>query len=114
MSLQLDVYKKMLQEVEDQHSQLTDDYESAHKAFKEKEMRLACLDSIIRWKEQLGQDSQAFKAHFKVAELRQEVEKSKREMDKFYQDYQKKAQLNNELISHLIKMIEQEENQKHL
>lgn len=105
MSFEIEVIKKMLKETEDQNSQLQEEYDNAKKAIEEMRLRKNFLTSIINWKNNKGEDPEAFKEHFKLDEIANNYSKRKKEFDAFEEDYFKASRLNNEMLDYLNEMI---------
>ncbi|WHF43949.1 hypothetical protein QKW34_15300 [Bacillus licheniformis] len=80
MSFELEVAKRMLEEVKSKNSLLLDEYENFKKEIEELKLRHTYLDSIITFKNQKGLNPQAFKEHFGFDELTQNLLKKKKNL----------------------------------
>ncbi|AVI47092.1 TPA: hypothetical protein ACUNF5_006887 [Burkholderia orbicola] len=105
MSFELEVAKRMLEEVKSKNSLLLDEYENFKKEIEELKLRHTYLDSIITFKNQKGLNPQAFKEHFGFDELTQNLLKKKKEFEEFEEKFFEKQGYNKEMISFLEQML---------
>lgn len=94
MSLESDVYKKMIKEMEDQNSQLADEYEALEKELNENVIRLNAIEKLEYFTRNLNLEKGFYNKHFNLEELTKKVEDLKQQKNEFLQVYRQKSQLN--------------------
>ncbi|KMN57346.1 hypothetical protein VK94_06575 [Bacillus sp. LK7] len=94
MSLESDVYKKMIKEMEDQNSQLAEEYEALDKELNENVIKLNAIEKLEFFTRNLNLEEGFYKKHFKLEELTKKVEDLKQQKNEFLQVYRQKSQLN--------------------